>query len=64
MNGITKTQFVTIILIVAYVFYEFVLVRKWMSSLPPSDPIIRADLIFIYHLKVPPLFVAVLFVLL
>lgn len=48
MKKITKFQIVTLVAFAAYLFYEFVLVRRWASSLPESDPIIRADLIFIY----------------
>jgi len=48
MKKITKFQIVTLVAFAAYLFYEFVLVRRWASGLPESDPIIRADLIFIY----------------
>jgi hypothetical protein len=43
----TRLQKVTLGLLIGYVVWELV-VRVWMSQLPPSDPVIRADLIFIY----------------
>ena len=43
----TRIQKVTLGLLIGYVIWEIV-VRVWMSQLPPSDPVIRADLILIY----------------
>ncbi len=43
----TRLQKVTLGLLFGYVIWE-IAVRVWMSQLPPSDPVIRADLIFIY----------------
>ena len=51
----TRLQKVTLGLLFGYVIWE-IAVRVWMSQLPPSDPVIRADLIFIY----PILFVFIL----
>ena len=45
---LTKIQWSTIIAIIAYLIYEFYFVAKWEKGLPESDPVIRADLIFIY----------------
>ena len=45
---VTKIQIFTIIIFLLYVIYEFVFVSNWRETLPESDPIIPADLIFIY----------------
>ena len=49
MKNLTVIQKTTIILIILYIFWE-IAVKVWERSLPPSDPVIRADLIFIYPL--------------
>ena len=43
----TLLQKITLGLLIGYVIWE-IAVRVWMSQLPPSDPVIRADLVFIY----------------
>ena len=45
---LTKIQWATIIALIAYIVYEFYFVAQWERGLPESDPVIRADLIFIY----------------
>lgn len=47
MKHATHIQRITVSLLIGYVFWE-IAVWVWSSSLPPNDPIIRADLIFIY----------------
>lgn len=44
---LSKIQWITLFLIIAYLVYEFVLVKNWAAGLPESDPVIRADLFFI-----------------
>ena len=46
----TKLQLLTLAAIAAYLVCEFYFVSRWEASLPESDPVIRADLIFIYPL--------------
>lgn len=43
---LTVVQKITIIAIIGYVIWEIV-VQQWAKELPPSDPVIRADLILI-----------------
>lgn len=43
----TRLQKVTLGLLIGYAIWE-IAVRVWMRQLPPSDPVIRADLVFIY----------------
>jgi hypothetical protein len=45
---LTKIQWTTLAAIAAYLVYEFYFVARWEATLPESDPVIRADLIFIY----------------
>ena len=47
---LTKLQWGTLAAIGGYLAYEFYFVSRWEATLPPSDPVIRADLIFIYPL--------------
>ncbi|MFD1314375.1 hypothetical protein [Namhaeicola litoreus] len=47
MKKFTKFQWITITLWIIYVVWEL-MVWIWAKSLPPSDPVIRADLLFIY----------------
>ncbi len=42
----TKIQIITIGAYIAYIIWEIV-VWNWAKSLPPSDPIIRSDLVII-----------------
>jgi hypothetical protein len=53
---LTKIQWITVLLILAYLVYEFYFVAKWAAQLPESDPVIRADLVFIW----PVLFVLII----
>jgi hypothetical protein len=46
MKKMTRIQRVTIILVIAAILWE-IGVRIWMTSLPESDPVIRADLLLI-----------------
>lgn len=48
---ITKTQIITIILLITYAIWEFY-VYKWAKTLPEGDPVIRVDLIMIYPVLV------------
>ena len=43
---LTVVQKITIIAIIGYVIWEIV-VQQWAKELPPSDPVIRADLLLI-----------------
>ncbi len=45
---LTVMQWVTIVAILAYLVYEFYFVAQWEKSLPEGDPVIRADLPFIW----------------
>ncbi len=45
---LTIVQWVTLAGLLAYLAYEFYFVPRWEATLPPSDPVIRADLFFIY----------------
>jgi hypothetical protein len=45
---LTTVQWLTLAAIAAYLIYEFYFVSRWEATLPESDPVIRADLIFIY----------------
>ncbi len=45
---LTKIQWLTLAAIAGYLIYEFYFVARWAADLPPSDPIIRGDLVFIY----------------
>ncbi|MCB0729251.1 MAG: hypothetical protein KDD00_17440 [Ignavibacteriae bacterium] len=47
MKNLTKIQKVTLLFIILYVVWE-IAVQIWARSLPSGDPVIRADLIFIY----------------
>jgi hypothetical protein len=47
MKKLTKIQYVTIIALVCCGIWE-IIVMFWAKDLPPSDPIIRGDLMFIY----------------
>lgn len=51
MNKLTKTQKITIAAFVIYIIWE-ITVQIWASTLPPSDPVIRADLMLIYPLLI------------
>ncbi|MGA9239092.1 hypothetical protein, partial [Robiginitalea sp.] len=44
----TKIQWVTLVAILAYLIYEFILIPRWEATLPESDPVIRADVFLIY----------------
>lgn len=46
MQKLTLIQKITVICIILYVIWE-IAVRIWMTTLPPDDPVIRADLILI-----------------
>lgn len=48
MKKLTKTQVTTLIALIMYLAYELGYVREWAANLPPSDPIIRLDLVIIY----------------
>ena len=45
---LTKIQWVTLVAILAYLIYEFILIPRWEATLPESDPVIRADIFLIY----------------
>ena len=49
MKKLTRIQRVSLFLIAGAVLWE-VAVRIWMSTLPPHDPVIRADLLVIIPL--------------
>ncbi len=46
--NLTKIQLVTLVAILAYLIYEFILIPRWEATLPESDPVIRADIFLIY----------------
>jgi hypothetical protein len=46
--NLTKIQWVTLVAILAYFIYEFILIPRWEATLPESDPVIRADIFLIY----------------
>ena len=46
--NLTKIQWVTLVAILAYLIYEFILIPRWEATLPESDPVIRADIFLIY----------------
>jgi len=48
-RNLTKIQTITIVGLICYAFWELI-VLIWKQSLPPSDPVIRGDLAFIYPL--------------
>ena len=47
MKGYSFIQKITVIVWLVYFIWEF-LVWEWAKDLPPYDPVIRVDLIFIY----------------
>lgn len=47
MKKLTKTQIFTIIACIGYIIWE-ITVQVWEKSLPPSDPVIRVDLLLIF----------------
>lgn len=47
MKKTTGVQRVTIVMLIAYVFWE-IGIWIWSRNIPPGDPLIRVDLIFIY----------------
>ena len=49
VKKLTRIQRVSLILIAGAVIWE-VAVRIWMMTLPPNDPVIRADLLVIIPL--------------
>lgn len=49
MKKLTRIQRVTLLLIAGAILWE-VAVRIWMRTLPPYDPVIRADLLVIIPL--------------
>ena len=49
MKQLTKIQKLTLFFVIAYIVWE-IAVYFWSSNLPKSDPVIRADLVFIYPL--------------
>ena len=51
MKKLTSVQKVTVGFLVLYIGWE-ILVQIWANSLPPSDPVIRADLLIIYPLLI------------
>jgi len=56
MKRTTSIQRITIALLIGYLFWE-IAVWFWRQKLPPSDPVIRADLIFIYPILI--IFIAI-----
>ena len=51
MRQLTKIQKTTIVALAAYALWEW-RVSIWEGTLPPYDPVIRADLIFVLPLLV------------
>ena len=45
---LTIMQWITLGALLAYLVYEFYFVSRWEATLPPGDPVIRADLFLIY----------------
>ncbi|MGB5402915.1 MAG: hypothetical protein WBN13_02975 [Robiginitalea sp.] len=45
---LTKIQWVTLVAILVYLIYEFIMIPRWEATLPESDPVIRADIFLIY----------------
>ena len=45
---LTKIQWATLVALLAYLVYEFLLIPRWEATLPESDPVIRADVFLIY----------------
>ena len=43
----TSIQRLTIVMLIAYIFWE-IGIWIWSRNIPPGDPLIRVDLIFIY----------------
>lgn len=46
MRKLTLIQKITVTSLILYILWE-IAVRIWMTTLPPDDPVIRADLILI-----------------
>lgn len=51
MSKLTRIQRVTLLLVAGALIWEAV-ARLWMRTLPPHDPVIRADLLIIVPLLV------------
>jgi hypothetical protein len=51
MKSLTRIQRVTLFLMTAALLWE-IAIRIWARSLPPHDPVIRADLLVIIPLLV------------
>lgn len=51
MKKTTSIQRITIAMLLGYLFWELG-VWFWAKNLPPSDPIIRIDLVLIYPLLI------------
>jgi len=47
MKKTTSIQRITIVMLISYVFWE-IGIWIWSRNIPPSDPLIRVDLIIIY----------------
>lgn len=55
----TKIQMATIGALILYLIWEIV-VMIWAKKLPPSDPIIRADLILIYPVLIVLIIISII----
>jgi len=55
---LTLLQKTTLGLLIGYVIWE-IAVQIWIRQLPPSDPVIRADLIFIYPILLLFIFLSI-----
>jgi len=58
MKETSSIQRITIAMLVGYLFWE-IGIWIWARKLPPSDPIIRVDLIFIYPFLLVLIFISI-----
>ena len=57
MKNLSSIQRITVALIIGYIFWE-IGIWMWLRKLPPHDPVIRVDLIFIYPVLLLFIFVS------
>lgn len=58
MKNTSSIQRVTVALLIGYIFWEMG-IWIWKRELPPSDPLIRIDLVFIYPVLLLLVFLSV-----
>lgn len=59
MKKLTKIQKFTIAAFVLYILWETA-IQIWATTLPPGDPVIRADLILIYPVLIILIIISVI----